>query len=100
MRNGHDQPESAVTFAGIRTHTPLIENLATATIYEIGAQTGARAHAVHVLLSRGFEICNMYRRAGHKASIETCPQYLMLNHEEHTKRFGARTKHFPTIRPL
>lgn len=85
--------------AFLRAHTPLIENLATALIYEIGAETGARAHAVHVSTSRGFEICNMYRKAGHQASIETCIQYLMLNHEEHTKRFGAKTKHYPPIRP-
>ncbi|MCH3812530.1 hypothetical protein LZB82_09275, partial [Campylobacter jejuni] len=78
---------------------PLIENLATALIYEIGAETGARAHAVHVSTSRGFEICNMFRRNGHRASIETCVQYLMLNHEEHTRRFGAKTKHYPPIRP-
>ncbi len=85
--------------AFMRAHTPLIENLATALIYEIGAETGARAHAVHVSTSRGFEICNMYRRSGHRASIETCVQYLMLNHEEHTRRFGAKTKHYPPIRP-
>lgn len=85
--------------AFLRAHTPLVENLATASIYEIGAVTGARAHVVHVSLSRGFEICNMYRRAGHQASIETCVQYLMLNHEEHTRRFGAKTKHYPPIRP-
>jgi allantoinase len=85
--------------AFLRAHTPLIENLATTSIYEIGAMSGARAHAVHVSLSRGFEICNMYRRAGHEASIETCVQYLMLNHEEHTRRFGAKTKHYPPIRP-
>jgi allantoinase len=85
--------------AFMRAHTPLIENLATALIYEIGAETGARAHAVHVSTSRGFEICNMYRRNGHRASIETCVQYLMLNHEEHTRRFGAKTKHYPPIRP-
>ncbi|MBP6019148.1 MAG: amidohydrolase family protein [Burkholderiaceae bacterium] len=85
--------------AFLRAHTPLIENLATANIYEIGAEVRARAHVVHVSLSRGFEICNMYRRAGHQASIETCVQYLMLNHEEHSKRFGAKTKHYPPIRP-
>lgn len=85
--------------AFLRAHTPLIENLATSLIYEIGAETGARAHAVHVSTARGFEICNMYRRAGHRSSIETCVQYLMLNHEEHTRRFGARTKHYPPIRP-
>jgi len=85
--------------AFLRAHTPLVEDLATALIYEIGAQTGARAHAVHVSTARGFELCNMYRGAGHAASIETCVQYLMLNHEEHTRRFGAKTKHFPPIRP-
>lgn len=85
--------------AFLRAHPPLVENLATALIYEIGAETGARAHAVHVSTSRGFELCNMYRRAGHQASIETCVQYLLLNHEEHSKKFGAKTKHFPPIRP-
>lgn len=85
--------------AFMRAHTPLIENLATALIYEIGAETGARAHAVHVSTSRGFELCNMYRQAGHHSTIETCIQYLMLNHEEHSKKFGAKTKHYPPIRP-
>lgn len=85
--------------AFMRAHTPLIENLATALIYEIGAETGARAHAVHVSTSRGFALCDMYRAAGHQASIETCIQYLMLNHEEHSRRFGAKTKHYPPIRP-
>jgi allantoinase len=85
--------------AFLRAHPPLIEDLATATIYEIGAATGARAHAVHVSTSRGFEICRMYRNSGHRASIETCVQYLLLNHEEHTRRFGAKTKHYPPIRP-
>ncbi|WP_323121218.1 dihydroorotase [Burkholderia alba] len=85
--------------AFLRAHPPLIENLATALIYEIGAETGARAHAVHVSTSRGFALCDMYRRAGHRASIETCVQYLMLDHETHTRRFGAKTKHYPPIRP-
>lgn len=82
-----------------RAHPPLVENLATARIYELGAMTGARAHVVHCSLSRGFEICSMYKRAGHKATIETCVQYLMLNEEEHMRRFGAKTKHFPPVRP-
>ena len=85
--------------AFMRAHTPLIENLATALIYELGAETGARAHAVHVSTSRGFELFRMYRQAGFPVSIETCVQYLMLNHEEHSRRFGAKTKHYPPIRP-
>ncbi|HEV7372673.1 dihydroorotase [Arenibaculum sp.] len=78
---------------------PLVEDLATARIYEIGAQTRSRAHAVHVSTARGFEICGMYRRAGHAATVETCVQYLMLNEEEHVRRLGARAKHYPPIRP-
>ena len=58
-----------------RAHTPLIEDLATVIVYELGARTGARAHVVHCSTSRGFEICEMYRAAGHAASIETCVQY-------------------------
>ena len=82
-----------------RAHTPLIENLATARIYEIGVAAGARAHAVHISLSRGFEICNMYKRAGHRATAETCVQYLMLNEEDDMRRLGARIKHYPPMRP-
>ncbi|TBU90332.1 dihydroorotase [Stutzerimonas kirkiae] len=82
-----------------RAHPPLVENLATANIYEIGAATGARAHAVHISLSRGFQLCNQYRAAGVQASAETCVQYLMLNEEEHMRRLGAKTKHYPPIRP-
>ncbi|MCR4524000.1 dihydroorotase family protein [Bosea sp. 47.2.35] len=85
--------------AFLRAHPPLVENLATARIYEIGAETGARAHAVHVSTSRGFEICNMYKQAGYKATAESCVQYFMLNAEEHGPRFGAKIKHYPPIRP-
>lgn len=84
--------------AFFRAHTPLIENLATSLIYEIGAETKARSHAVHVSTSRGFELHRMYKEAGYPVSIETCVQYLMLNHEEHTRLLGAKTKHYPPIR--
>ncbi len=82
-----------------RAHTPLIEDLATVIVYELGARTGARGHVVHCSTSRGFEICEMYRSAGHTASIETCVQYLMLSHEEHAEKLGAKIKHYPPIRP-
>src|ERR1700722_4929059 len=81
-----------------RAPTPLIEQLATAMTYELGALTGARAHVVHASLARGFELCEMYRTAGHKASIETCVQYLMLNGESDMQRLGAKAKHSPPVR--
>jgi allantoinase len=83
----------------LEAHTQLIENLATSAVYELGAETGARAHVVHVSTGRGFEIHEMYQNAGHQVSIETCVQYLMLNHEEHATDLGALVKHYPPIRP-
>lgn len=80
-----------------RAHPPLVEHLATAIIYELGALTGARAHVVHCSLSRGFELCEIYKRAGFAATIETCVQYLMLN-EEDMRRLGAKLKHYPPVR--
>ena len=81
-----------------RAHPNRVEDLATAKIFEIGAETGARAHAVHVSTPRGFELGRMYRASGAAATVETCVQYLMLNEEEHMSRLGARTKHYPPIR--
>ena len=82
-----------------RAHTPLIEDLATVIVYELGARTGARGHVVHCSTNRGFQICEMYRAAGHRASIETCVQYLMISHEEHAEKLGAKVKHYPPMRP-
>jgi allantoinase len=82
-----------------RAHAPLVEHLATVAVYELGALSGARAHIVHCSLARGFEVCESYKAAGHKASIETCVQYLMLNAEDDMKRLGAKLKHYPPVRP-
>lgn len=82
-----------------RAHPPLVEHLATALIFELGALTGARAHIVHCSLARGFELCENYKAAGHKTSIETCVQYLMLNGEADMQRLGAMLKHYPPVRP-
>jgi allantoinase len=81
-----------------RAHTPLIEQLATAMIYELGALSGARAHVAYSSLARGFEVCEMYKAAGNKASIETCVQYLMLNGESDFQRLGAKLKYYPPLR--
>ncbi len=92
--------EGAVDISAfLAAHTELIENLATSAVYEIGAATGARAHVVHVSTGRGFELHEMYRKAGHDVSIETCVQYLMVNHEDHATKLGALVKHYPPIRP-
>ena len=80
-------------------NSPLVENLATARIYETGAAARARAHVVHISLSRGFELSAMYKRAGFLATAETCVQYLMLNREDDGTRLGALGKCYPPLRP-
>lgn len=82
-----------------RALPPLVEDLATARVFELGAQTGARAHAVHVSTSRGFQLGALYRGAGSHATVETCVQYLMLSEEDAVRRLGAKVKHYPPIRP-
>jgi allantoinase len=82
-----------------RVLTPLIENLATATVYELGAATGARAHVVHCSLARGIELCQMHRRVGQRATVEVCAHHLTLCDEVHMRRFGARAKCYPPLRP-
>ncbi len=77
---------------------PLVEDLATARIFELGAITGARAHAVHVSTGRGLALAAAYRAMGHAISAETCVQYLMLTDQD-VARLGARAKHYPPIRP-
>ena len=94
-----EEAGDTATSAFYRAHPPLIENLADVLIYEIGAETGARAHVVHASTDRSFRIFKMYEAAGHKVSIETCVQYLMLNQEDDAERLGAKIKHYPPIRP-
>ena len=80
------------------TRPPISEMLATAEVYELGAMSGCRAHIVHCSISRGFDLCESYKQQGHKASIETCVQYLSFA-EEDLDELGARIKQNPPIRP-
>ncbi|HTV51041.1 MAG TPA: amidohydrolase family protein [Steroidobacteraceae bacterium] len=74
------------------------ETLAITQIYEIGADTGCRAHVVHCSTSRGYELAAAYRAMGHRATIEACLHYLILT-EEDLERLGGRGKVNPPVRP-
>ena len=74
------------------------ETLAIAQIYEIGADTGCRAHIVHCSTSRGYELSAAYRAMGHRATIEACLHYLILS-EEDLARMGGLCKVNPPLRP-
>ncbi len=77
---------------------PYSEMLAIGQIYEIGADTGCRAHVVHCSTARGYELCAAYRSMGHRTTIEACLHYLVLS-EEDLARIGGLGKVNPPLRP-
>jgi len=74
------------------------ENLAINQVYELGADTGCRAHIVHCSNHRGYEICQSYQRQGFDSTIEACLHYLILCEDEDVARLGGRAKVNPPIR--
>jgi allantoinase len=73
------------------------ETLAIVEVYEIGADTGCRAHIVHCSTPRGYELGAAYRNLGHRATIEACLHYLILSDED-LARIGAQAKVNPPLR--
>ncbi len=59
--------------------------------------TGARLHIVHVSIAEGIRVATQARQAGVKVTVETCPQYLMLDLDDY-ERVGPRAKCAPPIR--
>lgn len=78
---------------------PLTELLAMHQIYETGALTGCPAHVVHCSLGRGYEIAAGYRAQGHRATVECCIHYLVLDEEHDVRRLGGKAKINPPVRP-
>jgi allantoinase len=65
-----------------RTRPPLCETMADLEIFEIGLETGAHVHIAHSSLARGFEIAEVFRKMGGKASGEACIQYLCMTEDD------------------
>jgi allantoinase len=74
------------------------ENIASAEVYELGAETGCRAHIVHCSNGRGIELCKSYRDQGYDVTVETCLHYLTLSEEEDVARLVGRAKINPPVR--
>ena len=81
------------------TRPPISEALAINEIYEIGVESGCRAHVVHCSIDRGFEICESYKALGYAVSIETCVQFLTFSNED-LETQGAGLRQGPPMRPL
>lgn len=77
---------------------PAAETVATAAFYELGAAAGGWAHIVHTSLRRGLDIAARYRADGHRATIEMCVHYLLLDPAGPDGALGNLIKVNPPIR--
>jgi len=77
---------------------PITELLATAEVYELGADTGCPVHIVHCSMGRGYELAAAYRAQGHAATIEACIHYLTLDEENDVRRLVGKAKINPPLR--
>jgi allantoinase len=79
----------------LRSRTPDAERRAVEHVIELAAETGARAHIVHVSAAACVEPLRQAQREGVRISAETCPHYLSLAAEEVT---GPAYKCCPPVR--
>ncbi len=59
--------------------------------------TGAQLHIVHVSIAEGIKAATQAKTKGVNVTVETCPQYLMLDLNDY-ERIGPRAKCAPPIR--
>ncbi|WP_084258641.1 allantoinase AllB [Microtetraspora malaysiensis] len=79
----------------LASRTAEAERRAVAQVVELAAETGARAHIVHVSSASCLDVLRAARRDGVRISAETCPHYLTLTAEEVS---GPAYKCCPPIR--
>lgn len=76
----------------------LAETEAITRAIHLAAHHGARLHIVHLSSGEGARIISTARAAGQPVTVETCPQYLVLN-EDDLERIGNIARCGPPIRP-
>ena len=76
----------------------IAETEAVTRAIHLAAHHGARLHIVHLSTGKGARIISVARAAGQNVSVETCPQYLVLN-EDDLERIGNIARCGPPIRP-
>jgi allantoinase len=77
---------------------PVVELEAIQRILLLARAAGCRLHIVHLSLPAGADVIADARRTGARVTVETCPQYLLLD-EEMFVRLGPVAKCAPPLRP-
>jgi allantoinase len=83
--------------AHAESRPPLVEIEAIARAVRFAEHTGARLHVAHVSTPGGAEIVKRAQAHGARITCETCPQYLLMDHDDLT-RLGTWARCAPAIR--
>lgn len=65
---------------------------------ELAAETACALHIVHVTCPEGIDLVTKAKKAGVNVTVETCPHYLLLDHNQ-ANRIGPLAKCAPPLRP-
>jgi len=83
--------------AWCESRPPEVEVEAIQRALRMGAATGCRLHVVHVSTPDGGALVAAARETGQRATVETCPHYLLLD-EDAFVRLGPVAKCAPPLR--
>lgn len=83
--------------AHAESRPPLVEVEAIARVVRFAAHTGTRLHVAHVSTPGGAEIVRAAKAQGARVTCETCPQYLLMDHDD-LRRLGAWARCAPSVR--
>ena len=100
QRSMTEKDKENISFSDFAKSRPSIaeaENIHRLLYY--AAETGATVYVPHVSSIKAINVVKEARKnSGVKVFVETCPQYLVLTHEEANKMPGAIAKVTPTMR--
>jgi len=65
--------------AHAESRPPLVEEVAVATALALADETGCHVHLCHVASARAMGMASGARRRGVNVTVETCPQYLVMD---------------------
>lgn len=83
--------------AHYETRPDVTETVSVATVIELARALDCRAHLVHLSVPRSFEMIDRARKEGVRVTGETCPHFLLCNHDR-WKAIGAQYKINPPLR--
>jgi allantoinase len=91
------RPEGDDAMAHVRSRPEVAETMGVLTVLEIGRAAQAKIHMCHTSLPRSVDLVRAWAADGMDVTLETCPHYLLLDHDDMAAQ-GARLKINPPLR--